>query len=98
LRTGSRTLGRIERAIVVLRGHKVMLDADLPALYGVETKVLNQTVRRNRERFPADFMFELTREEGQSLRSQTVTSSFLGGRRHLPLAFTSSNLAAHRSG
>ena len=64
---------RIERAILILRGHKVMLDADLAALYGVETKVLNQAVRRNRERFPSDFMFQLTLEEAQCSRSQSVT-------------------------
>ena len=84
---------RIERAILVLRGHRVMLDADLAELYGVETKVLNQAVRRNHGRFPADFMFQLTREEERNLRSQTVTSSFHGGRRPLPLAFTEQGVA-----
>jgi hypothetical protein len=63
---------RIERAILVLRGHKVMLDTDLAALYGVAVKALNQAVLRNSERFPQDFMFQLTRDEVQSLRSQTV--------------------------
>ncbi len=58
---------RIERAILVLRGHKVMLDADLAGLYGVSTKALNQAVKRNRERFPADFMFELTQEEKEEV-------------------------------
>ena len=63
----------VERVIIVLRGHRVMLDADLAALYGVQTKVLNQAVRRNRARFPGDFMFQLTLEEAQRSRSQTVT-------------------------
>jgi hypothetical protein len=70
---------RIERAIVVLRGLRVMLDADLAELYGVGTKVLNQAVARNAERFPADFMFHLSAEEAARLRSQSVTSK-LGGR------------------
>jgi hypothetical protein len=63
----------IERRIYLVRGEKIMLDADLAELYGVETKVLNQAVRRNRDRFPEDFMFQLTKEEGESLRSQFVT-------------------------
>jgi ORF6N domain len=65
---------RIERAIYLIRGEKVMLDRDLAALYGVETRVLNQAVSRNRERFPSDFMFRLTREEIVGI-SQIVTSS-----------------------
>ncbi len=73
---------RIERAIHVIREQKVMLDADLAALYQVGTKVLIQAVKRNHERFPEDFMFQLTREEFDNLRSQTVTSSQWGG---LPL-------------
>jgi hypothetical protein len=67
---------RIEKAIYLIRGEKVMLDRDLAALYEVETRVLNQAVRRNRERFPLDFMFELTREEITGI-SQIVTSSNL---------------------
>ncbi len=67
---------RIEKAIYLIRGEKVMLDRDLAALYEVETRVLNQAVRRNRERFPSDFMFELTREEIMGI-SQIVTSSNL---------------------
>ena len=67
---------RIERAIYLIRGEKVMLDRDLAALYEVETRVLNQAVGRNRERFPPDFMFELTREEIMGI-SQIVTSSNL---------------------
>ena len=84
---------RIERAILVIRGHKVMLDADLAGLYGVEAKVLNQAVKRNVERFPADFMFRLTAEEADHLRSQFVTSSSWGGRRYLPYAFTEQGVA-----
>ena len=66
-----------------------MLDQDLAALYGIETKAFNQAVKRNIERFPEDFMFELTHEEFEHLRSQKVTSSW-GGRRYLPKAFTAS--------
>ena len=66
---------RIEHAILLIRGHKVMLDRDLAALYGVETKVLNQAVKRNLDRFPDDFMFQLTWEEAEILRSQLVTTS-----------------------
>ena len=67
---------RLERSIFLVRGHKVMLDRDLGELYGVETRELNQSVRRNRERFPTDFMFELTRDEIGGI-SQFVTSSNL---------------------
>jgi hypothetical protein len=84
---------RIEEAILVIRGHRVMLDVDLAALYGVETKVLNQAVRRNAARFPADFMFQLTPEEFANLRSQFVTSRSWGGRTHLPYAFTEQGVA-----
>jgi hypothetical protein len=80
---------RIEHRILLVREHRVMLDADLAALYGVSTKRLNEQVKRNRRRFPEDFTFELTREECQSLRSQTATSNVgRGGRRTLPRAFT----------
>ena len=65
---------RIQQAILLVRGLKVMLDRDLAMLYGVETRVLNQAVKRNRDRFPDDFMFELTREEIMRI-SQSVTSS-----------------------
>ncbi len=78
--------------IYLIRGSKVMLDMDLAELYGVETKVLKQAVRRNIERFPEDFMFELTMEELKSLRSQIVTSN-RGGIRYLPMAFTEQGLA-----
>ena len=84
---------RIDRAILMIRGHKVMLDADLASLYGVEAKVLNQAVKRNVERFPADFMFQLTAEEVDRLRSQFVTSSSWGGRRYLPYVFTEQGVA-----
>jgi len=75
--------------IYELRGLKVMLDSDLAELYGVETKVLNQSIRRNIERFPNDFMFQVTSEEWESLRSQSVTSKGKrGGRTYLPNVFT----------
>src|SRR6266699_1353838 len=77
----------IARAILVLRGHRVLLDTELAALYGVTTRRLNEQVRRNRSRFPADFLFELTAEEFANLKSHFATSSW-GGRRKLPLAFT----------
>jgi hypothetical protein len=79
----------IENLIFIIRGQRVMLDADLAALYGVPTKVFNQAIKRNLNRFPGDFMFQLTEEETQSLRSQIVTSKQgRGGRRYLPYAFT----------
>jgi len=73
--------------IVMLRGERVLLDADLAELYGVETKTLNRAVKRNRDRFPDDFMFQLTGEEAGNLRYWNGTSSW-GGRRYLPRAFT----------
>lgn len=86
---------RAEQLIYVIRGHKVMLDSDLAELYGVPTKVFNQAVRRNIERFPEDFMFQLNRQEaGELLRSQIVTSKIgRGGRRYLPHAFTELGVA-----
>jgi len=81
-------LERIERAIIVVRGEKVMLDSDLAEIYGVETKALNRAVKRNASRFPSDFMFQLTRDELDNLRCQSGTSSLYGGRRYLPYAFT----------
>lgn len=78
---------RIEQAILMIRGQKVMLDSDLAAIYGVTTKRLNQQFRRNSERFPEDFAFELSTEEFENLRLQFATSSW-GGRRHAPIAFT----------
>jgi hypothetical protein len=73
--------------IYLIRGHKVMLDQDLAELYGVETRRLNEQVKRNIGRFPADFMFQLNRGEFENLKSQFATSSW-GGRRKLPFAFT----------
>ena len=85
---------RIQQAIYLIRDEKVMLDKDLAVLYGVETKVLNQAVRRNIDRFPGDFMFRLTDEEGERLRSQIVTSNDgRGGRRYPPYAFTEQGIA-----
>jgi hypothetical protein len=83
----------IEKMIYVVRGQKVMLDSDLAELYEVETKVLNQAVKRNVKRFPSDFMFQLSKQEFTNLKSQFVTSSLHGGRRKLPLAFTESGVA-----
>ena len=75
---------KIERAIYLIRGEKVMLDRDLAVLYGVETKALNRAVKRNLQRFPSDFMFQLTAEETEILRCQYGTSSLShGGRRYL---------------
>ena len=64
----------VERNILLIRGHRVMMDTDLASLYGVPTKRLNEQVRRNKKRFPADFMFQLTAEEVDRLRSQFATS------------------------
>ena len=74
--------------IYLIRGHKVMLDSDLAELYGVENKRLNEQVKRNQARFPDDFMFTLTTEEWQNLKSQNATSNSWGGRRKLPNVFT----------
>src|SRR4030065_1589448 len=81
------SLEKIESRIFVIRGQKVMLDADLAELDGVETRRLNEQVRRNIERFPEDFMLQLTVGEFENLKSQFATSSW-GGRRKLPYAFT----------
>ena len=78
--------------IYLIREEKVMLDRDLAELYGVETKQLKRAVRRNEKRFPVDFMFELTREEFDHLRSQIDTSSW-GGTRYVPMAFTEQGVA-----
>lgn len=79
----------VESLIRVMRGRKVILDTDLADLYQVETRTLNQAVRRNMARFPEDFMFRLSSEEAESLRSQIVISNVgRGGRRYLPFAFT----------
>src|SRR4051812_35313893 len=84
---------RIERAIILLRGEKVMLDADLAALYGVETGHLNRAVLRNKDRFPADFMFQLNDKEAEALRCQFGISNMRGGRRYVPFAFTEQGVA-----
>ncbi len=78
--------------ILLVRGKKVMLDRDLAELYGVKTQVLNQAVQRNKERFPIDFMYQLTREEVVNLKSQIVISSW-GGTRKLPYVFTEQGVA-----
>jgi hypothetical protein len=94
---------RIESSILFIRGQKVILDSDLALMYGVTVGRLNEAVKRNRDRFPADFMFQLGREEFDSLKSKIVVtnlksqiaiSSFdWGGRRHLPYAFTEHGVA-----
>jgi len=82
-------LEHIASFILLVRGHKVLLDADLATLYGVTTKRLNEQVRRNRERFPEDFVFQLSQEEHEALRSHFATSNAgRGGRRYLPYVFT----------
>lgn len=78
----------LDSLILTVRGQKVLLDADLAAIYGVATKVLNQAIKRNAERFPEDFAFQLKTSEWESLRSQSVTSKGRGGRTYLPYAFT----------
>jgi hypothetical protein len=83
---------RIARAILIIRGEKVMLDSDLAALYGVTTGNLNKAVKRNAERFPTDFMFQLDAEEVANLKFQFGISSW-GGRRRLPYAFTEQGVA-----
>src|SRR6266849_9024945 len=83
---------RIASRIYQIRDEEVMLDSDLAELYGVETRTLIQAVKRNSDRFPDDFMFQLSREEFQNLRSQIVISSW-GGRRYPPYAFTELGVA-----
>jgi ORF6N domain len=84
-----RKIANLESAIHLIRGHRVMLDLDLAAIYGVSTRQLNQQLKRNRDRFPEDFAFQLGHEEFKALMSQIVTSNKgRGGRRKLPWAFT----------
>ena len=83
----------LAKLVFLIRGEKVLLDTDLADLYGVEARVLNQSVARNRNRFPDDFMFQLTTEEWTSLKSQIVMSNARGGRRTLPYAFTEQGVA-----
>ena len=88
------SIEKIERAIYRIRGEKVMLDRDLSGLYEVETKVLNRAVKRNLQRFPPDFMFQLTADEADVLRCQIGTSNKgRGGRRYLPFVFTEQGVA-----
>jgi hypothetical protein len=84
---------RVEEIIILIRGEKVILDRDLAVLYGVETRSLVQAVRRNRSRFPSDFMFQLNRRECSLLTSQIVISNGHGGTRHRPYAFTEQGVA-----
>jgi len=84
----------IEQTILVIRGHNVMLDSDLAHLYGVTAGRLNEAVKRNEDRFPSDFMFQLTKPEFEHLKSQiAISSSKWGGRRHAPYAFTEQGVA-----
>ncbi len=92
-RTAVVPVERIESRIFLLRGHKVMLSSDLAILYGVQPRALIQAVKRNRERFPQDFMFQLTAGEFANLKSQIVTSSWGGVRRAAPYAFTEQGVA-----
>jgi ORF6N domain len=87
------TLENIERRVFLIRGHRVMLSTDLADLYAVEPRVLVQAVKRNRDRFPADFMFQLMEQEFDHLKSQIVTSSWGGLRRAYPYAFTEQGVA-----
>lgn len=81
--------GHVEQLILVIRGQKVILDTDLAGLYGVETRRLNEQVKRNADRFPEDFMFQLSLEEFEILKSQfAISTSRRGGRRKCPFAFT----------
>ena len=85
---------QIEQTFLVIRGHRVMLDADLAELYGVSAGRLNEAVKRNEDRFPSEFMFQLTKPEFEHLRSQIArSSSRWGGRRHAPYAFTEQGVA-----
>ena len=86
-------LSQVDQRILQLRGHRVLLSSDLAVLYAVEPRALMQAVKRNKERFPADFMFQLSIEEHANLRSQFATSSSWGGRRTAPYAFTEQGVA-----
>jgi ORF6N domain len=82
------SIEQIDEMIRTIRGVRVMLDRDLAKIYGVETRVLVQAIKRNRDRFPPDFVIQLSGQEWESLRSQTVTSKAKGGTRYRPFAFT----------
>ena len=84
---------RIMNSIMLIRSHKVMLDSDLAELYGVDTGALTRAVRRNIERFPPDFMFQLTKQEFEDLKRQSGISNGWGGRRYPPYAFTEQGVA-----
>ena len=93
-KTDHMSIEKIEKAIYIIRGEEVMLDRDLAFLYGVKTKTLNRAVKRNLQRFPPDFMFQLTDDEAEALRCQTGTSNNgRGGRRYLPHVFTEPGVA-----
>lgn len=94
-RNTDHTNSNVEGLIRLFLEQTVMLDVDLAKLFEVPTKALNQAVRRNPERFPADFMFQLTAEETLTLRSQFVTSNLQGGRGYAPYAFTEDGVAMH---
>ena len=87
----SKLYSKVLSSIVEIKGQPVIADADVAALYGVETRTINQTVKRNSERFPNDYRFQLSEDEVQNLRSQNVTSNW-GGRRYLPYVFTEKGL------
>ena len=90
----SQLVRKAERRILLIRGHRVMLDTDLAELYAVPTHRLNEQVRRNLKRFPPDFMFQLTSDEAKSLRSQfAISKKGRGGRRYAPLVFTEQGVA-----
>lgn len=93
-------IGRIAQTLLIVRGQKVLLDSDLAGLYQVEIKNLNKAVKRNLARFPANFMFQLTREELESSRFQTGTSKTARGehRKYLPFAFTEHGVAEELDG
>jgi hypothetical protein len=83
----------IEQSILEIRGYRVMLDLDVAVLYGVKTRVVTHSARRNINRFPPDFMFQLTKDEFESLRSHSMSASQRGGRRYPPFAFTAHGVA-----
>ncbi len=88
------TPAKIQNLIYLIREQKVMLDSDLATLYGVETRIINRNIKRNIERFPEDFMFQLTKNEYQSLISQIgISKTGRGGRQKLPYVFTESGIA-----
>ena len=90
---GATNIEVIQNKIQLIRGHKVMLSMQLSELYGVEVRALIQAVKRNKDRFPDDFMFQLTKNEFENLKSQFVISSWGGARRALPYAFTEQGVA-----